>query len=874
MSTTPPSPGISSAERQETQFVMGSPPQLSRQRANVNRNSLRSASSVPCNLNIVSKAQFLVNNNNNNNYPNSIALFHRHHGQNNVTSDSPMSSPTSPPVSPGNPSVRSNARLRLTLRNSAEPVDEELQEAPPAYDDFVNNYGYDELPPPGFNSSSSSPSVTTTHRGFAFGGGGGRSSGRPGVGVSGGVGIGATAAHGVYIGAGSAQPSSSSRPMYFPRRSTSLMFTGRQGSIDRDPTVTLTHTHSNSAIRSGWDNFSVSTDNVNEGICSGDSNFRLPSSHSHNRIGSPSVRVSHQSHQSNHHHHQQLPYARKSHTSAPIFSHILTSRPLSSATNQIVRSSISPLPIRSRPALYSGGLSLSHTNLHAINDSSRDDQARPTFITRSQSVANDFASACHGSPSPPSVPRKLSRGMSLSQSNLNSLEGGALYPNQAGWADSRQEVGNYRDYYGPPHSHSSIVVTSSTGSNVGRALTSPLVESQIPRLFPGRVSQLPYTRYNHVSAPIPYQQRANQRIAPLTTVMNDFNQTPPRQIQAQAQIQTQPQTQSQPQAQPTSTRNDPVYSSSVEFIASCGEGPPNNDLPEYSSAPPSPVKMENNANGSNSPIVANRHNFMPYSSTANPDNIYDNVSGECCHSNCGYNSHAFVANSPTSTFSGSPVLGTTRNRAVLSRWHSVDSINSVAYGNTASAASGINNSGLNSNISDVNIASGLTSNHSNYSNNGNGNRYFHNTNVKTVNTTGSVNSTDSANIASCTDANQNPKNTYESNESSPIPNPNLNTPSINSNASAVGSANPNGAQIHFRQGRRVSLPHVCVSVQRMNLMRQSSDDSEAVRGQIVISLTSRDRNSHSRSSSSAQPMQEVTSPSSSLPHDPNELPDG
>ena len=82
---------------------------------------------------------------------------------------------------------------------------------------------------------------------------------------------------------------------------------------------------------------------------------------------------------------------------------------------------------------------------------------------------------------------------------------------------------------------------------------------------------------------------------------------------------------------------------------------------------------------------------------------------------------------------------------------------------------------------------------------------------------------------------------------------------------------------HSPASRRLSLPHVRVSVQRLDLQRQNSEDSEAVRGQIVISLISRDRGGGGVSS---QPSTADSSSSSAhqhppaIPYDPNELPEG
>ena len=69
-------------------------------------------------------------------------------------------------------------------------------------------------------------------------------------------------------------------------------------------------------------------------------------------------------------------------------------------------------------------------------------------------------------------------------------------------------------------------------------------------------------------------------------------------------------------------------------------------------------------------------------------------------------------------------------------------------------------------------------------------------------------------------------------------------------------------------GRRLSVPVISVTVQRLDLQRQSSDDTETVRGQIVISLISRDRGGagpHNTEAAVAPP---------AIPFDPNELPEG
>lgn len=59
-----------------------------------------------------------------------------------------------------------------------------------------------------------------------------------------------------------------------------------------------------------------------------------------------------------------------------------------------------------------------------------------------------------------------------------------------------------------------------------------------------------------------------------------------------------------------------------------------------------------------------------------------------------------------------------------------------------------------------------------------------------------------------------------------------------------------------------------VSVQRLDLQKSSPDDPETVRGQIVISLISRDR------SGSGPQVTDIAGLAASIPRDPNELPEG
>lgn len=74
--------------------------------------------------------------------------------------------------------------------------------------------------------------------------------------------------------------------------------------------------------------------------------------------------------------------------------------------------------------------------------------------------------------------------------------------------------------------------------------------------------------------------------------------------------------------------------------------------------------------------------------------------------------------------------------------------------------------------------------------------------------------------------------------------------------------------LQLPENRRFSLPLVSVSVQRLDLQRQNPEDTDAVRGQIVISLISRDRGTPVSSPTGTG----IQSPS--IPYDPNELPEG
>lgn len=67
----------------------------------------------------------------------------------------------------------------------------------------------------------------------------------------------------------------------------------------------------------------------------------------------------------------------------------------------------------------------------------------------------------------------------------------------------------------------------------------------------------------------------------------------------------------------------------------------------------------------------------------------------------------------------------------------------------------------------------------------------------------------------------------------------------------------------------VVLPRLSFTVQRLDLQRNAGDtDNDAVRGQIVISLISRDRGG------SGPMVADATGIPSSIPYDPNELPEG
>lgn len=92
-----------------------------------------------------------------------------------------------------------------------------------------------------------------------------------------------------------------------------------------------------------------------------------------------------------------------------------------------------------------------------------------------------------------------------------------------------------------------------------------------------------------------------------------------------------------------------------------------------------------------------------------------------------------------------------------------------------------------------------------------------------------------------------------------------------STAAAASSASPSGGAVfHISSDRRLSLPHVCVSVQRLDLQRQNPDDADTVRGQIVISLVSRDRGG----AVTNQQVADSAQPPPAIPYDPNELPEG
>lgn len=63
-------------------------------------------------------------------------------------------------------------------------------------------------------------------------------------------------------------------------------------------------------------------------------------------------------------------------------------------------------------------------------------------------------------------------------------------------------------------------------------------------------------------------------------------------------------------------------------------------------------------------------------------------------------------------------------------------------------------------------------------------------------------------------------------------------------------------------------PSISVTVQRLDLQRNNSDDNDNVRGQIVISLISRDRGGSGPVNTDASGIPP------SIPSDPNELPEG
>ena len=61
---------------------------------------------------------------------------------------------------------------------------------------------------------------------------------------------------------------------------------------------------------------------------------------------------------------------------------------------------------------------------------------------------------------------------------------------------------------------------------------------------------------------------------------------------------------------------------------------------------------------------------------------------------------------------------------------------------------------------------------------------------------------------------------------------------------------------------------VGISVQKLELQRHHQDDNDAVRGQIVISLISRDR------AGTGPQVTDCTSILAAIPRDPDELPEG
>lgn len=72
--------------------------------------------------------------------------------------------------------------------------------------------------------------------------------------------------------------------------------------------------------------------------------------------------------------------------------------------------------------------------------------------------------------------------------------------------------------------------------------------------------------------------------------------------------------------------------------------------------------------------------------------------------------------------------------------------------------------------------------------------------------------------------------------------------------------------VHGPRSSQSPHPRISVSVQRLDLQRNNADDNDNVRGQIVISLISRDRGSGSGPVNTDAP--------ALIPQDPNELPEG
>ena len=73
--------------------------------------------------------------------------------------------------------------------------------------------------------------------------------------------------------------------------------------------------------------------------------------------------------------------------------------------------------------------------------------------------------------------------------------------------------------------------------------------------------------------------------------------------------------------------------------------------------------------------------------------------------------------------------------------------------------------------------------------------------------------------------------------------------------------------VHRPKNTQAPQPQISISVQRLDLQRNTADDSDNVRGQIVISLISRDRGG-----SGSGPVN--TDAPALIPQDPNELPEG